>query len=325
VSGCKKDNTASNNQQTTAVAGQTSSANDSGSDFNNRPSDAPRINVQLVEQALSQVQQTDPNGWVQDFEKRVNEIYDGDEVVSIDAHPDASNNLQIIGYISHSGQQGYQAASDDQLFDIVQTGAVANNQTPYRMTYTTSGGSAAYYDGYYTNPYLMGWYGNAIMYHSWGGYYTSPTQIVVIHSYRTTYRTTPAYVQQRAYTHQYYTQTYHGAPVTVRPGTSIGAGVTVRPGAPAPAHVSQPATFTPSKAVAPTTTFNRPSVGTPSAITPPKAVAPTTTFNRPAASPPALQNRPGGLFNSHTFGGSAAPPRSFSAPSRSFSSGSHHR
>jgi len=304
LTGCD-DHSNSNNTQTTAYS--QSSAGDSGSDFNSRPSDAPRINVQQVQDALAQVQQSDPQGWLQDFEQRVNQIYDGNDVVSIDAHPDASGNLQIIGYISKSGQQGYQAGVDDELFSIQQTGAVANNDAPYRMTYYTYGGGAAYYDGYYHNPFLTAWFINSMMYHSWGGYYTSPARITVISSYRTTYRTTPAYAQQRMATRDYYTQTYHGAPVTVRPGSSIGAGVTVRPGAAvAPSRVTPPAAYHPSA------NFNRGS-GTPYV---PHATAPSTYTPRAAGGSPSVFNRPSASRSGGLFGGSSG----YSRPSSGFRS-----
>jgi|GEM_PF-4888370 len=290
LTGCNRQPASQTTQQTTVAVNQSgisgTGTGTGGTGFDSLPSDAPRINVQLVQQALSQVQQSDPQNWLQDFEKRVNEIYEGDDVVSIDAHTDASNNLQIIGYISRSGQQGYHSG-DDQIFSIAQTGAVTNNDAPYRMTYYTYGGYPAYYSGYYHNPFLTAWIVHSLI-HPWGGYYTAPARVVVIHSYRSSFRATPAYVQQRAATQHYYSQTYHGAPVTVRPGMTPH---TVKPGV-------APATVTPGKAVAPTTTFNRPNTAPPTSVTPSKTAAPTKTFNRPAQS---LQERPGGLFNKSTF------------------------
>jgi len=289
LTGCDGHSSSQKSQQTTVAAAQSNAADGTGtvgSGFDSQPSDAPRINVQLVQQALSQVQQSDPQNWLQDFEQRVNEIYEGDEVVSIDAHTDASNNLQIIGYISRTGQQGYQSG-DDQLFSISQTGAVTNNDAPYRMTYYTYGGYPAYYSGYYHNPFLTAWIVHSLV-HPWHGYYTMPARVQVIHSYRTTYRTTPVYAQQHAATQHYNTQTYHGAPVTVRPGASKSSIGT---------HVA-PATVTPGKAATPTKTFNRPNSAPPTAVTPPKSTTPTSTFKRPSQP---LQSRPGGLFNRNTF------------------------
>jgi hypothetical protein len=316
LGGCDRKPNPGPQQQTTTVAGaQSAAAADGtvGSGFDSRPSDAPRINVQAVQQALSDVQQADPQGWLQDFEKRVNEIYEGQGVVSIDAKQDASNNLQIVGYISQSGQQGFQPG-DEQLFTITQTGPANNGTVPYNMQYYTYGGYPAYYTGYYHNPIMTAWMLNTLIYgHPWGGYYTSPSRLVVIHSYQTTYRASPAFVQQRAATHAYVTQTYHGTPVTVRPGAPVG-GVRPGAGAAAPVHVTPPAapTHVAPPAAAP--------VGT--AVAPPRGN--TTMFNRPAAptaapaspaykpySPPAAG---GGLFNRGTFGGGT---RSFTRPSSS--------
>ncbi|MBU6455063.1 MAG: hypothetical protein KGS72_25050 [Cyanobacteria bacterium REEB67] len=300
LAGCDKKPDQSQHQTTTVAGAPAAAAADGtvGSGFDSRPSDAPRINVQAVQQALNDVQQADPQGWLQDFEKRVNEIYDGQGVVSIDAKQDASNNLQIVGYISQSGQQGFQPG-DEQLFSITQTGPANNGTVPYNMQYYTYGGYSAYYTGYYHNPIMTAWMVNTLIYgHPWGGYYTSPSRLVYIHSYQTTYRASPVYVQQRAATHAYITQTYHGAPVTVRPGAAISS---VRPGATgaAPVHVTPPA-------AAP--------VGT--SVAPPRGN--TTMFNRPTAAPAAPAYKPysppassGGLFNRGTFGGGS---RSFSAP-----------
>jgi hypothetical protein len=320
LTGCKPDDSSSQAQQTTVVATQSSTSDDStvGSDFDSRPSDAPRINVKLVEQALTEVQQKDSDGWVSEFRQRVNEIYDGDDVVSIDAHPDTSNNLQIVGYISHSGKEGFQDG-DDQIFSIEQTGAVANEQTPYRLTYTTYGGDRSYYDGYYHNSFLMDWYVDAVVYHSWHGYYTSPTHITVLHDYRNTYRATPAYQHQLVATHAYNAETYHGATVTVHPGTSIGAGVTIKPTASvAPAHVTAPPAFVPSKL----------STGSTAGATANHADHSGTTSSPGSSGKTAapLETRSGGLFNKDTFGGGAktsSAPKSSSAPRTSTRSGKH--
>ncbi len=68
------------------------------------------------------MQKSDAGGsWVADFRQRVNEIYDGDDVISVDAKPDGANNLQIVGYISHSGKDGYQADTDEEIFTVEQT------------------------------------------------------------------------------------------------------------------------------------------------------------------------------------------------------------
>jgi hypothetical protein len=299
LAGC--DKAPQQQQQTTATAYQqgASDTGTGGTGFDSQPSDAPLINVDAVKQALSQVQANNSQDWLQAFEKRVNEIYEGQGVVSIDAKTDAANNLQIVGYVAQSGQQdapqGFQQGVDQELFSIQQTSAVANNDAPYQMQYYTYGGSVGYYSGYYHNPFLTGWMVNTLIYgHPWGGYYTSPARLVVIHDYRTTYRTTPAFVSQRTATHSYYNSSFHGAPVTVRPGMRVGTG--------APMSV-------------------RPNVSAPHIGTPPAAVAPArntgpSMFNRPNSAAPAYKpytpSRPsGGLFNRGTFGGG----------SRSFSSG----
>ncbi len=174
------------------------------------------------------------------------------------------------------------------------------------MTYTTYGGGAAYYDGYYHNPFLT-----ALLVPERHDqpqlerYYTSPAHIVVISSYRTNYRTTAAYAREREATHAYYHQAYHTVPIVTQPGKSLGEGVTLNKGAPAaPAKVTAPPAFTPH------------------ATMPHNSTAPTHLEK----SGGDLEHRDGGLFNKNTFGGTNQP-KTFtpSKPSSSKPSSRSHK
>ena len=47
--------------------------------------DQPRIDVKALEETLFTLRKDNPEDWLKAFEKRVNEIYEGDEVVSVRA------------------------------------------------------------------------------------------------------------------------------------------------------------------------------------------------------------------------------------------------
>ncbi len=61
--------------------------------------EAQKINLEEVQKAFWDSKGTDFNTWMAAFEKRVNEIYDGKEVVSIDATR-KDGKLVVTGYIS---------------------------------------------------------------------------------------------------------------------------------------------------------------------------------------------------------------------------------
>lgn len=155
-----------------------------------------RINLDQVQQAFWNTKASDFNQWMSAFEKRVNQIYAGSEIVSVDA--DRKNNrLVVVGYIDKAGKPGFQP-SDDKLFTIEQTGQAADNQVPYRVS---DGYGQPYYQGHHSlldNPFLQAFF-ISHMFNSWGGhYYTSPSQVIILHDYRNTYRQSPAWQSQQA-------------------------------------------------------------------------------------------------------------------------------
>jgi hypothetical protein len=148
-----------------------------------------------VQQAYFSSKGNDFNTWMGAFEKRVNEIYDGEGIVSIAA--DRKNNrLDVTGYVDKNAQAGFQAG-DDKLFAIEQTGDAVNDQVPIRVS---NGGGATYYEGHHSlldNPFLQAML-ISHMFGGWGGrYYTPPTRVVYLNNYRRDFRQTPRYSVQK--------------------------------------------------------------------------------------------------------------------------------
>lgn len=157
--------------------------------------EAQKINLDEVQKAFFDSKGKDFNAWMAAFEKRVNEIYDGKEVVAIDATR-KENRLVVTGYIDKVNKDGFQPG-DEKLFCIEQTGDAVNNEMPYRVSgYDNS----PYYEGHHSlldNPFLQAMLISHLM-GGWGGhYYTPPAQETVLRDYRNGFRQTPQYGQQQ--------------------------------------------------------------------------------------------------------------------------------
>ena len=160
--------------------------------------EAQKINLEEVQKAFWDSKGKDFNTWMSAFEKRVNEIYDGKEVVSVDATR-KEGKLVVTGYIDNVHKEGFQTG-DEKLFTIEQTGeATEDKQMPYRVS---DNNDRPYYEGRHSfldNPFLQMMLISHFMGGGWGGHYYTPYQnINVIHSYRDSYRGTPQYSQQQA-------------------------------------------------------------------------------------------------------------------------------
>jgi hypothetical protein len=156
-----------------------------------------RINLDAVQKAFWESKGADLNTWMAAFEKRVNEIYDGKEIVSIDATR-KDKNLVVTGYIDTQKKEGF-VPGDDKLFSIEQTGEAVNNEMPYRLS---GQDGQTYYEGRHSildNPFLQAILISHLM-GGWGAgrYYTPYDRIGTLDSYRNTYRQTPGYMQQTA-------------------------------------------------------------------------------------------------------------------------------
>ncbi len=154
-----------------------------------------KINLEEVQKAFWETQGKDFNTWMTAFEKRVNEIYDGDEVVSIDASR-KTGKLEITGYIDNKKEPGFQPG-EEKLFSIEQTGDVTDNNLPYRVA---GHDGQPYYEGNHSilgNPIVQMLVLSHLM-NSWGGrYYTPHERVVIIRDNRETFRTSPSYSTQR--------------------------------------------------------------------------------------------------------------------------------
>ena len=155
-----------------------------------------KINLEEVQKAFWDTKATDFNSWMTAFEKRVNEIYEGKEVVSIDANR-KTGKLEVIGFIDNKKEPGYQSG-EEKLFSIEQTGDVTNDQLPYRVSGT---GSVPYYEGHHSilgSPIVQMLVLSHMM-NSWGGrYYTPYNQTVILRDHRDSFRTSPTFTTQKA-------------------------------------------------------------------------------------------------------------------------------
>lgn len=155
-----------------------------------------RINLEEVQKAFFSSKGSDFNGWMGAFEKRVNEIYEGEGIVSIDANR-ANNRLVVTGFIDKNQEPGFQSG-EEKLFSIEQTGEAANNQVPVKVA---NGDGATYYQGHHSlldNPFLQAFLIMGLM-NSWGGrYHTPPGSYGALRTHRTSYRNSPAFKVQSA-------------------------------------------------------------------------------------------------------------------------------
>lgn len=158
--------------------------------------ESEKINLDAVKTAFWDTKGKDFNEWMGAFEKRINEIYDGDGVVSIDATRETGK-LQVTGYIEDKKTQGYQEG-EEKLFTIAQTGDVTNDELPYSVSGHTG---QPYYVGHQSilgNPFIQMMVLSHMM-NSWGGrYYTPYSQTTILRDHRDSFRTSPTYATQKA-------------------------------------------------------------------------------------------------------------------------------
>ncbi|HEY9785917.1 MAG TPA: hypothetical protein V6D17_10980 [Candidatus Obscuribacterales bacterium] len=158
--------------------------------------ESQKINLDEVKKAFWESRGKDFNEWMSAFEKRVNEIYEGSEIVSIDATR-KTGHLNITGYIEDKKEPGYQAG-EEKLFTIEQTGDVTDNQLPYKLT---GHDGRPYYEGQHSilgSPIVQMLVLSHLM-SSWGGRYHTPyDRVVVLKDQRSTFRSSPDYMSQKA-------------------------------------------------------------------------------------------------------------------------------
>jgi hypothetical protein len=161
--------------------------------------ESAKINLDEVQKAFWESKGRDSkdfDGWMQSFEKRVNEIYDGKDVVSIDATRD-NGKLVVTGYIDKVKQEGFKPG-DEKLFSIEQTGDPVNNEMPYTVN---TGYGTPYYVGHHSllDSPIVQYMLISHMMGGWGGrYYTPYPRVSILGGYRDTFRATPAYTTQQS-------------------------------------------------------------------------------------------------------------------------------
>lgn len=152
--------------------------------------DQPRIDVKALEETLFTLRKDNPEDWLKAFEKRVNEIYEGDEVVSVRAE-NVDGGLQITGLVE-----------DRTLFSFLQkkpdTAAqgTAAGTTPTVLTVYTNGNQPVHHESHLVQNLIMFWMIHNMMTPSYR-YQTPAANITSIREQRTVYRSTPAFQVQR--------------------------------------------------------------------------------------------------------------------------------
>jgi hypothetical protein len=183
---------------------------------------ASRINLEEVQKAFWDSKGKDFNGWMAAFEKRVNEIYDGKEVVSIDATRD-NGKLIVTGYIDKDKKEGFHPG-DEKLFSLEQTGDAVNNEMPYRMA---GGDGGTYYQGHHSfldNPILQAMLISHMM-GGWGGrYYTPAPQMVVLQHGRDSFRASPQYQQQQTSNQSFFSRFKTNSAGDLQSRSKFGSG-----------------------------------------------------------------------------------------------------
>lgn len=163
-----------------------------------------KINLEEVQKAFWETKAKDFNSWMGAFEKRVNEIYEGKEVVSIDANR-KTGKLEVTGFIDDKKEAGYQDG-EEKLFTISQTGDVTNDELPYRMS---GAYGHPYYEGNHSilgSPIVQMMVLSHLM-GGWGGrYYTPQTSWGGLRDYRDNYRTSPTWTNQRTANTDFHTR-----------------------------------------------------------------------------------------------------------------------
>jgi hypothetical protein len=186
--------------------------------------EAAKINLEEVEKAFFTTKAADFQSWMGAFEKRVNEIYEGPEVVSIAASRETGK-LAVTGYIDDQKEPGYQPG-ESKLFTLEQTGEAVNNEMPYRVA---NGNGQVYREGTHSifdNPIIqMMLFAN--MMNMWGGsYFTPRSRFAGLQDHRSAFRSTPHYQRQRAANNEFQTRFKQRAGGGVASTRPFGGGST---------------------------------------------------------------------------------------------------
>ncbi len=161
--------------------------------------DDEKINLDAVHQAFFETSGKSFAEWMPNFEKRVNEIYQGDDIVSIDADK-ADGMVRVAGYLDKDGQQGL-GGGDEKLFELKQTAPADDKGFQYSMSgqggqpYYNGYPPPAYHHGILDNPFVQMFVLSQLLRPGFS-YFTPPGQHTVLRDYRTSYRQTPRFRTQ---------------------------------------------------------------------------------------------------------------------------------
>jgi len=151
---------------------------------------AGRINLEAVEEAMQKSKD------VSEFERRVNEIYQGDEVVLIEVRNESNGEQLISGYADLNDNSSIDYNEDEKLFTFrrwYEEGNLRGEMRGYGV------------NNYYYRPYPTGmdflttWLLFSALtrpMYAVPVYHTTIPDVQTIKNYRTTYRATPSYRDQ---------------------------------------------------------------------------------------------------------------------------------
>ncbi|MEB3236563.1 MAG: hypothetical protein VKO64_02915 [Candidatus Sericytochromatia bacterium] len=166
--------------------------------------DRDAINLDAVHEAFFKAQGKDFDSWMQAFEKRVNEIHGGDEVVSIDARR-KDGMVKVVGYVDVDGEGGFGEDKDRKLFALEQTGVPEGAKGfPYQIS---GGQGQPFFQGYpppqyhsgslLDSPFVQFMILNQV-FNGGFGYSTPWRRTTVLRNHRDAYRTSPAWRTQNS-------------------------------------------------------------------------------------------------------------------------------
>ncbi len=174
--------------------------------------EAEKINLDAVHQAFFETSGRDLQAWMGGFEKRVNEIYQGDDIVSVDAEK-KDGMVRVTGFLPKNDEPGFQGA-DEKLFELKQTGPVdASRGMPYELS--GQGGSPhhagypppAYHSyGLLDNPFVQMMIIGSMLNRP---YFTPPVHYQVLRDHRQGYRQTPRYRNQMSQNKGFFSKVFN--------------------------------------------------------------------------------------------------------------------
>lgn len=155
-----------------------------------------KINVEAVEKALNEVKADNPEGWTSAFEERVNEIYEGESIVSVSSKTE-NNLLKIVGFIDKNNFEDYQE-DDEKIFEIEQTAVATELGTPAIVRSYTNYNSPVEHHTSLLGMMFQGWIIHSAINAIFNNYHTPATRMNSLTAKRQQFRTSPLFTAQKA-------------------------------------------------------------------------------------------------------------------------------